>query len=100
MRQAKLAIALVAAASMTMPAQAEFQSLPPNPTPQQACANLAQARYKWDDPTLTDPAALDKLHADTREGHGPAIPPSDRLIRIFITGGMGNEGLVGPESIV
>jgi hypothetical protein len=100
MRCVKHAIALVAAASMTMPAQAEFQSLPPNPTPQQACTNLAQAKYKWNDPTVTDATRLDNLHADARGGHGPAIPPSERMIRIFVTGGMGNEGPVGPESVV
>lgn len=97
LRRLKLAVALIATGSTAHPAMARpFESLPPDPTPAQACANLAQAKYKWDDPAVP----LPKTIADLREAHGPDIPPSERMISLIIDGGMGNEGPMGPESIV
>jgi hypothetical protein len=101
MRRLKLAIAILSAAPTATPATAaSFATLPPDPTPAQACANLAQARYKWDDPTVAEPASADKVHVDLRQGHGPAIPPAGRRISLTISGGMGNDGPMGPESVI
>ena len=101
MRVHRILSCIVAAAiGSTRLAATEFRTLPVNPTPAQACRNLAQANVGWTDPVMADQERSAQAHARLRSGHGPAIPEDGRIIRIMISGGMGNFGPVPPESII
>lgn len=77
-----------------------FQSLGANPSPEEACRNLAQAKFKWTDPAVADAGRFDQMHSQLRGVYGGGRPEGEPAIRVLVSGGMGGEGLVGPESVV